>query len=271
MTRFLLALVLAAAVPSGVLLAEDQPPAPPGPDTPITTMIAVPAGEFTMGWPGREDTPPRRVRVSAFLLDEHEVTNAQYRAFCEATGQKPPVFWGVDEFRCGEAWPDHPVVGVSRGAAMKYAAWVGKRLPTEAEWEYAARAGTAQRYAVADTMSTTLGNYKKSEHGAPVAVKSYPPNPFGLHDLIGNVREWVIDYYGGEIPAAALVPDDGAGPLGEVTALVDPVNETKHRLGVVKGGGWFSGGGCNAAVERNGYPTGWGDFNVGFRCARDLD
>ena len=210
-----------------------------------TSLILIPAGEYTMGNPDSEEMPPHRVRIDAFLLDEHEVTNAQYQAFCQATEAKLPIFWGLERFRCGEEWPDHPIVGVSQSQAEKFAEWVGKRLPTEAEWEYAARAGGIGRFGAVDTLTTDLANYKQSEHKATAPVKSYSPNSFGLYDLIGNVREWTADSYGAEAPFS--------------------------RWRVLKGGGWYSGSSCNAAHVRNALPRHWSDFNLGFRCARDVD
>ena len=240
--HFLLALaLLAAAQPSN-----------------STSLILIPAGEYTMGSPGSEEMPPHRVRIDAFLLDEHEVTNAQYQAFCQATEAELPVFWGLERFRCGEEWPDHPVVGVSQSQAGKYAEWVGKRLPTEAEWEYAARAGSELRFGAVDTLTTDLANYKQSERQATAPVKSYPPNAFGLYDLIGNVREWTADRYGAEIPENDVVTDNPTGP-------------DTGRWRVLKGGGWYSGSSCNTAHVRNALPRHWSDFNLGFRCARDVD
>ncbi len=271
--RRLLALT-AALLAAGLVIAQDEtdlPETPPDETTPITKLVLVPAGEFTMGWPGSDEMPAHRVRVDAFMLDEHEVTNEQYKAYCDATGAKLPVYWGMEEFRSGDEWLDHPVVGVSHGAARKYARWVGKRLPSEAEWEYAARAGTKLKYAVTDTINPDLANYKSSKRGGPVAVKSYPGNPFGLYDLIGNVREWSADFYGIVLPEGALIPDEGEGPLDGVVPMENPVNIERNKLGIVRGGGWYSGGGCNSAYVRNGYPRGWGDFAVGFRCARSVD
>lgn len=230
--------------------------AAPFPQT--TDLILIPAGEFTMGGSGSEDMPLHRVRLDAFLLDEHEVTNAQYQAFCQVTDAELPIFWGLARFRCGEAWPDHPVVGVSHNQAEKYAAWAGKRLPTEAEWECAARAGGTGRFGAVDTLTADLANYKISEHQATAPVKSYPPNALGLYDLIGNVREWTADHYGAEIPENQALTTNPTGP-------------DTGRWRVLKGGGWYSGAICNTPTVRNVLPPHWSDFNLGFRCARDVD
>ncbi len=197
-----------------------------------------------------------RVDLDAFFIDIHEVTNAQYHAFCEATGRKLPFFWEKDGFRCSLEFSDHPVIGVNRGDAEAYAAWVGRRLPTEAEWERAARGGLEDLDLDRDAeLSPELANYKSSDTGGTVPVMSYEPNAYGLYDTVGNVREWVSDRYRYDYFARSPV-DNPRGP-------------EEGSLGVVKGGGWFSGPGCQPVWVRNGLATNWGDFNVGFRCARD--
>lgn len=222
-----------------------------------TVQVLIPAGEFTMGnAEGGEGYEPHQVKLSAFYLDTHEVTNAQWQAFCEATDRKLPVFWGLERFRCGAEWPDHPVVGISHGQARAYASWVGRRLPTEAEWEYAARGGLeGLKYDRADTLGNDQANTKASGIGAPGPVTGFAPNAYGLYDMVGNVREWVWDFYSDTYFAESPV-DNPQGPK-------------KSKWRVVKGGGWFSGKGCNAVHERNALPQAWSDFNVGFRCARD--
>ena len=135
-----LTLLAAAAFLTTSALAQDEPPrAPMGTD--LTPLVAIPAGTYSMGSEGSDEMPPHRVRVAAFLMDRTEVTNAQYEVFCEATDSALPMFWGIERFRCGSDFPHHPVVGVSQAEAEAYARWAGKRLPTEAEWEYAARGG----------------------------------------------------------------------------------------------------------------------------------
>ena len=201
------------------------------------------------GW---DTGPAHGVYVDDFYIDRHEVTNAQYYAFCKETGKKLPEFWGMEEFHCGLALPDHPVAGVSWFDASTYAEWAGKRLPTEAEWEYAARGGIAGKpYPYGDDMDSTMANF--SSRGT-VPVCSYPPNGYGLCDMAGNVVEWVLDYYDKEFYVTSphknpRGPDDG-------------------KFCVIRGGGWHSGKYCNRVVHRNALIPSWVDFNVGFRCAK---
>ena len=224
-----------------------------------TREVLIPAGEFTMGSESAGDGyDPHEVRLKAFYMDEHEVTNAQWQAFCEAEDRKLPIFWGLERFQCGEEWPDNPVVGVSHGQARAYAAWVGRRLPTEAEWEYAARGGLDQlKYDRADTLANDQANTKSLGLGMTSKVASFQPNAYGLYDMVGNLREWTADYYTDDYFANSPV-DNPPGP-------------EKTRWRVIKGGGWFSGTGCNAVHVRNGLRGTWGDFNVGFRCAKDIE
>lgn len=246
----LLIVVLLLTTPA---LATDAPVVAP------TEEILIPAGEFTMGRDGsREEYTPHQVKLSAFYIDKHEVTNAQYHDFCVATDRELPVFWGLDRFRCSLDYPDHPVVGVSQGDALKYAEWVGRRLPTEAEWEYAARGGLEKlSYDSGDVLDDEGANTKSAKLDGPVAVGSFKPNGYGLFDTVGNVREWVSDYYSMDYFADSPV-DNPQGPP-----------QTRWR--VVKGGGWFSGKSCNMVHVRNALKSSWCDFNVGFRCARDAD
>jgi formylglycine-generating enzyme required for sulfatase activity len=176
-------------------------------------MIALPGGAFEMGWPRTlptdNDGPPHEVRLQPFLIEATEVTFDEYDRYARATGGRLPRDFGWGRGR-------RPVIDVSWGDAKGYAQWLaaqtGKhyRLPSEAEWEYAARAGQP---------STYWWGYRKG-HGRAVcfdcgsrwdnrstaAVASFPPNPFGLYDTVGNVMEWVEDCYH---PSYVGAPTDG--------------------------------------------------------------
>ncbi len=209
-----------------------------------------------MGKPGgQEGSGIHQVRLDAFQMDIHEVTNAQYYAFCQATDRTLHTLWGIDQLRSSLGFPDHPVMGVSYSAAKAYAEWVGKRLPTEAEWEYAARGGlVGKRWDRGDELEPNEANYSKSDLGGPVAVASYDPNGYGLFDMVGNLREWVADYYSED--------------YFQDSPLENPQGPAEGKQHVVRGGGWHSGPSCNAVHVRN--PLRWSDFNVGFRCAKGI-
>jgi iron(II)-dependent oxidoreductase len=221
-------------------------------------LVLIPGGEFLMGSDSEGDHGPvHKVHVDSFYMDRYEVTNVQYQRFCEETGHRLPEFWGMDGFRCGPDHPNHPVVGVNWYDAGMYAEWCGKRLPTEAEWEYAARGGlVGMSFPNGDTLHPSDGNYNKSGNSGPVAVGSYPANGFGLHDVQGNVVEWVLDFY---------------DPDYYSSLATNPQGPELGRFRVIRGGGWHSGASCNRVYYRQALPPSWVDFNVGFRCAKDLD
>ena len=218
----------------------------------------IPGGTFVMGNNSEGDhSPAHEVTLAPFFLDRYEVTNAQYGAFCETTHRQLPEFWGQKRYRSGPKFPNHPVVGVSWYDARDYAHWAGKRLPTEAEWEYAARGGQANKqFPWGDILSIRMANYNLSGNGAPVPVGSYDQNDFGLFDMTGNVLEWVHDYY---------APDYYSQSLAE-----NPWGPEEGRFRVVRGGGWHSGASCLPVYYRNALPSNWLDFAVGFRCAKDV-
>ena len=224
-----------------------------------TAMVLIPAGEFVMGSEGTgDDSPAHTVRIRAFTLDRSEVTNAEYAAFCKATGRALPFFWGLDRFRSGPKYPDHPVIGVNSGDAREYAKWRGKRLPTEAEWEYAARGGLGgMKYVDGNTLDSSKVNFTRSKQDGPLAVGSYEPNGYGLYDMAGNVQEWVADRYGAEYYATSPAED--------------PQGPEQGRFRVIRGGGWYPGPMCMDVGLRYALPSNWVDFNVGFRCVRDVE
>jgi len=187
-------------------------------------MALIPSGEFSMGSSPAEidallkehpitakffesEQPQHTVSLDAFYLDKYEVTNAQYQKFMQATGHPAPKYWNEvpalgarSDFPIGNVNPQHPVVGVSWQDANAYCEWAGKRLPTEAEWEKAARGGlVGKRYPWGDELSRAMANYggfggqDKWQWTAPIG--SFPPNGYGLYDMAGNVFEWCADWY----------------------------------------------------------------------------
>jgi formylglycine-generating enzyme required for sulfatase activity len=231
-------------------------------ETPIrqpVQVVLIPGGEFLMGDDSMGDhSPAHRVVLDPFYIDAHEVTNARYHAFCQATGHRLPEFWERSGFRCGPEFPDHPVVGVNWRDAVAYATWCGGRLPTEAEWEYAARGGlSGMDWPNGDSLDPSYANFKTSELGGPVAVRSYPANGFGLFEMAGNVVEWVSDYYSADYYAWS--------------APFNPQGPETGRFRVIRGGGWHSGSACCRVYFRNALPENWVDIAVGFRCARDIE
>ncbi len=179
------------------------PPVPPPNGAPTLVipegMVLIQGGKFMMGSddPGADADvkPAHEVTVPEFLLDETEVTNQQYQQFVRATGHAAPSHWQNGEFPSGEA--NLPVWNVSWEDAKAFAAWAKKRLPTEAEWEYAARGSNNLKYPWGLNWSPRYSNSKEDSRDKPVAVRSYPGGKSwcGIYDLAGNVSEWVEDEY----------------------------------------------------------------------------
>ena len=161
-----------------------------------TDMVLIPAGEFQMGSNDSEasddEKPVHTVYVDAFYIDKYEVTVGAYKEFIQATGYPDPDWHEIAE---DSPTDRHPIVRVSWHDAMAYAQWAGKRLPTEAEWEKAARGGlVGQKYTWGNAIDPSKGNYNRNAGGTTV-VGSYPPNGYGLYDMAGNAWEWCLDEY----------------------------------------------------------------------------
>lgn len=146
------------------------------------------------GRPGQQDERPRRrVWVDVFEMARRQVTNREYAEFLKATGRRPPRYWGQPEF----SHPDQPVVAVSWEDAAAYGAWLGGyRLPTEAEWEKAARGGReGWDFPWGNEEPSTRPGYAARWKNGPEPVATSPPNDFGLYDICENVHEWCLDWY----------------------------------------------------------------------------
>jgi iron(II)-dependent oxidoreductase len=236
---------------------KQPPPTEPG------EMVLIKAGEFIMGKDGDADhSPAHKVRLDAFYLDKCEVTNAQYYEYVRATKARLPEFWEMSRYSSGPDFPNHPVVGIAWNEAKAYAEWAGKRLPTEAEWEYAARGGLVDAdYPNGRKLEPDAANYwdwstLKPTGGGIVPTGSYPANGFGLHDMAGNVVEWVADFYDEEYYRHG--------------SAKNPTGPDAGKFRVIRGGGWHSGPSCNRVYFRNALPAMWRDFSVGFRCAKNV-
>ena len=261
-----------STVPSATVGVDD--PTPEG-------MVSIPAGEFQMGSNDPEaynrEQPVHTVYVDAFYMDRYEVTNAQYKGFVDANPQwgKDRIdkgfhdgdylkHWNGNDYPSGKA--HHPVVYVSWYAAMAYSQWVGKRLPTEAEWEYAARGGlVGKKYPWGDDIDSSKADYDRNV-GDTTRVDKYPPNGYGLYDIAGNVWEWCLDEYNEDFYSISPRenPLSGANSVDWVMSNFTSV-KTPH---VFRGG---SGHGnprlVRVAFRGRNSPTSVVSF-LGFRCVR---
>ncbi len=252
-----------------------ETPAPP------ENMVLIPAGEFQMGSndaDSRADEQPiHTVSVDAFYMDTHEVTNAEYAAFLNAWGNDDWSDINADGarielvagmYRPVSGYADHPVVEVSWYGAMAYAEWADKRLPTEAEWEYAARGGlSGQKYPWGDTIDSTHANYAGNA-GSTTAVGSYAANGYGLHDMAGNVYEWCLDAYDEEFYATspARNPLSGAPNIKWLSDNYEEVNSDR----VLRGGSWPNTARDVRVAARGLNAPSVTDVFFGFRCVRSV-
>ncbi|MCP5518480.1 MAG: formylglycine-generating enzyme family protein [Verrucomicrobiales bacterium] len=249
-----------------VIDATDAPPSPSG----SNGMVFIPGGTFVMGDADEIDAPPHEVTISAFFVDPHPVTQEEFESLM---GSNPSRWKGpknpVEQLRWSDAARFCNQRSEREGLAPCYdpETWhcdfeaSGYRLPTEAEWEYACRAGTTTAYFFGDS-GAKLGDYgwyDKNAGGHPRPVGQKEPNPWGLYDMAGNVWEWCNDYYAVDYYAAAPARDP-RGPEEGTTK-------------VLRGGAWrFSADNCRSGYRYNENP---GEADVcfgydiyGFRCVR---
>ena len=259
-------------------VVANLPPPPEG-------MVLIPAGTFQMGsedaGADKTEQPVHTVHLDAFYMDIYEVTNAQYKAFVDANPlwQKDNIderfnlvgrylhLWDGNTYPSGKA--NHPVTHVSWYAAMAYAQWVGKRLPTEAEWEYAARGGLAgKKYPWGDTISAADANYGLNV-GDTTPVGQYAANGYGLYDMAGNVWEWCLDAYDADFYAAShnsRNPLAGAAIIKEILETFTSIPTDPSR--VLRGGSWFAVARFLRVADRGRISPAFTYDVIGFRCAR---
>jgi formylglycine-generating enzyme required for sulfatase activity len=268
-------------------------------------MIFIPTGTFRMGTEPeaiprlqerfgcetadlfQAETPAHWVSVGSFYIDPYPVTNAQFKAFLDAVpawrpDRIPDAFhngeylkhWQNNDFPPDQA--DHPVMYVSWYAAMAYAQWSNKRLPTEAEWEYAARGGQSNPEFPwgCEPPDPSRANFAASGYGGACPVGRHLPNPYGLYDLAGNVweyclDEWQPDFYSrsprlnplaGDFPSAGLHSLDAADPPA--------FRRLAAARRVIRGGSWGAAPANLRVAYRDSHPASGAGNHVGFRCVR---
>src|SRR5215467_4911982 len=223
-------------------------------------MVLIPAGEFTMGSDKGDDDeqPIHKVFLDSFYLDKFEVTNGRFSKFVEAIQSEPP--WGFADKETPVVRPDQPVRWVNWMDAIGYCLWAGKRLPTEAEWEKAARGSVGRAYPWGNDPPTpahaVFGLKEGSDTVSAIGNRDKGKSPYGVHDLAVNLYEWTTDWYDEEFYSKnpAINPK---GP-SEGTAKAQP------------GGSYINGAyRLRSSFRTKGDPTEH-DPNVGFRCAQDV-
>ena len=233
-------------------------------------MVLIPEGTFEMGREGYVGTEPMHdVTLDAFYMDVNEVTIAQYVEFLNSGGNDDhyvsymanPSVCGIGKLGDGDytvaPWREnYPVVYITWGDAKAYCEWAGKRLPTEAEWEYAARGTDGRTYPWGEWIDPMKANYGGNV-GHTTEVGSYPDgvSPFGCYDMCGNVWEWVWDWYG-DYPSGAV-----SNPTGPATGI--------YRI--IRGGSWNNDGGYSHATDRSGVHSSAGGDGTGIRCVRGVE
>lgn len=216
---------------------------------PIIEFADLPGGKFLMGSPDseqgrKEDEILHEVTVSAFKMSKYEITYEQYDKFCEATGRNKPF-----GFKRGNM----PVSQINWHDAQAFAEWMGCRLPTEAEWEYAARANSTTPFYTGDSLTSEQAYFNNTSGREAMPVGSFPPNAFGLYDMHGNMWELCSDWY-------------GEYNLNEKS---NPQGQKSGGQKVFRGGGfWVPALKCRSA-SRDGVPSENRGAGIGFRIVQD--
>ncbi len=247
--------------PAKTLLGRDGAP-----------MVFVPSGSFLMGSPqgqGNDDEHPQhQVVLDAFYIDQYEVTAARYEQFVKATGRTPPppvigdppAITGWAGTVAAPLLRDKPVIAVSWEDAEAYCRWAGKRLPTEAEWEKAARGAKARVYPWGnqepDAARANFGQraWRTGEALASVGAYEAGKSPYGAYEMAGNLWEWVADWYAAAYYNASPARNPAGPELGSIK--------------VIRGGSWVSSPRALRAANRDKGAHITRQINLGFRCAQ---
>jgi iron(II)-dependent oxidoreductase len=244
----------------------------------LDSMAEVPAGDFLMGSDLKNadaaSHPQHTVKLKAYLIDKYLVTNAQYARFIAATGHRPPLEW--KNGRIDQEALMYPVTLVNWYDAAAYAKWAGKRLPTEAEWEKAARGADGRRWPWGNQMDPKrLNTYYNVGSATDVTTYASGASPYGVYDMAGNVDEWVADDflpYKGTDASADVFQGKVARVMSaqdQALKISDMVRVNRHYK-VLRGGSWKGDPFSTATYHRDySWPNAASDF-YGFRCASDL-
>ena len=256
-------IILDILKPSNIQVEQPGSVAKPSRNPAVTTapvkedMVFIPAGEFLRGYDGGgfDEKPQGRVLIDAYWIDRHEVTNGAYMAFVAATNHRKQISRYVKNFEKLNA-PAQPAVYASWEDADEYCRYRGARLPTEAEWEKAARGpngllwpwGNQDKQGAANT-----GNPDPFEYTAPVASFSLDRSPYGIYDMDGNVMEWAADWYEED-----AYKDRAPNPQGPGNGLYK----------VIRGASWGTVGRETRLTVRLKMLPDFRDTTIGFRCAK---
>ncbi len=224
------------------------------------SMVLVPSGEFTMGSPTGDvdERPPHQIYLDSYLIDKYEVTVGQYAEFLQQAGGNAPSDWKAMNQPANRK---RPVSNVDWADAAAYCKWAGKRLPTEAEWEKAARGTDGRLYPWGNEPPTphhaNYGQSGSSNNGALAPVGSFEEgkSPYGVYDMAGNVWEWVSDWYDHDYYKTSPERNPEGPPTGGFKGI--------------RGGSWNSSPRALRSADR--YwdpPTFRSQYSPGFRCAK---
>ncbi len=235
----------------------------------LAGMVLVPAGEFTMGDNRRYnwtfmlaynifDGPEHIVYLDAYYIDKYEVTNEQYKRFVDETGYRKPSCWNDSRF----SLPNQPIVGVNWEDAVAYAKWAGKRLPTEAEWEKAARGTDKRSWPWGNKFDKTKCNvWGSGEDGLratkPVGTYENGKSPYGCYDMAGNVWEWCTDWYDQNYYYRS--------------SAKNPTGPASGQQRIIRGGSFLYFGHYARCAARYRVPWYAQSPQIGFRCVKSAE
>ena len=241
-------------------------------------MVLIPVRRFTMGDANgdSDQQPEREIELDPFFIDKYEVTNLEFARFLNDIGRVTDqdgnllidledkdvqIVWFGGMYRVADGYLNHPVVEVTWFGANAYAEWSGKRLPTEAEWEKAARGYDSRTYPWGEDIDWLQANYNK-HRGEAEPVNEYPAgqSPYRIYNMAGNVAEWVADIYDANFYSSATAKN----PVN-----ASPESESSIKR-VVRGGSWYSHQNELRCAARSQLIPTESQFSIGFRCAMSI-